>query len=471
MAGSPANDLIPLPSDAVLSARLEAVRILADQIPQPVTVVDRDCTIIYTNQPAETVSGAASAALPGQIGKKCYAAFFHRTDPCPLCPAREVFESGEPRSVPCAEAWGRDLGMIEVFPLLAADGRAEYVMEIIKPCEARSESDTAAALRKKSRTVPLAPDTQLGELVGASEPMQKLFEMIRLVADSQATVLLEGESGTGKELVARTIHRLSPRRERPFVVVDCGSLPESLLESELFGHVKGAFTGATASKKGLFEEADSGTVFLDEIADTTPHFQAKLLRVLQEGEIKPVGTNRSIKVDARIISASNKNLLELVKAKRFREDLYYRLAVLPLSLPPLRERRDDIPLLVRHFVELASKGHRKPLRPMAPEALQALTEAPWPGNVRELKHTIERAVVTARQPRLTVEDFFPATADEQAAGETDLRSVARSATRNAERARIQEALRQASGKKAQAARALRISRASLYNKLRAYEIE
>jgi len=355
--------------------------------------------------------------------------------------------------------------------LLAADGRAEYVMEIIKPCEARSESDTAAALRKKSRPVPLTLDTQLGELVGTSEPMQKLFEMIRLVADSQATVLLEGESGTGKELVARTIHRLSQRRDRPFIVVDCGSLPESLLESELFGHAKGAFTGATASKKGLFEEADGGTVFLDEIADTTPHFQAKLLRVLQEGEIKPVGTNRSIKVDARIISATNRNLLDLVKAKRFREDLYYRLAVLPLLLPPLRERRNDIPLLVSHFVELASKRHRKPVRTVAPDAMQALTEAVWPGNVRELKHTIERAVVTAQGSALGLDDFFPAPAGEQATGETDLRSVARSATRNAERARILEALRQASGKKARAARALNISRASLYNKLRAYEIE
>ncbi len=470
MAGSHPS-LTPSRPDAVLSARLEAVRILADQIPQPVTVIDRDCTIIYINQSAEAFSGAASTPFRGQTGAKCYAAFFHRADPCPFCPARGVFESGEPRSVPCAEGWGRDPGVIEAFPLLAADGRAEYVMEIIKPCEARSESDTAAALRKKSRPVPLTLDTQLGELVGTSEPMQKLFEMIRLVADSQATVLLEGESGTGKELVARTIHRLSQRRDRPFIVVDCGSLPESLLESELFGHAKGAFTGATASKKGLFEEADGGTVFLDEIADTTPHFQAKLLRVLQEGEIKPVGTNRSIKVDARIISATNRNLLDLVKAKRFREDLYYRLAVLPLLLPPLRERRNDIPLLVSHFVELASKRHRKPVRTVAPDAMQALTEAVWPGNVRELKHTIERAVVTAQGSALGLDDFFPAPAGEQATGETDLRSVARSATRNAERARILEALRQASGKKARAARALNISRASLYNKLRAYEIE
>ena len=183
-----------------------------------------------------------------------------------------------------------------------------------------------------------------------SPVMHQLFEMIRLVADSPATVLIQGESGTGKELVARTIHQTSYRREKPFVVVDCGALPETLLESELFGHVKGAFTGASMAKSGLLEEADGGTVFLDEIADTTPTFQAKLLRVLQEGEIKRVGGTQPVKIDVRVISATNKDLTDLVKAKAFRQDLYYRLAVLPISLPPLRERRGDIPLLASRFV-------------------------------------------------------------------------------------------------------------------------
>ncbi len=203
-------------------------------------------------------------------------------------------------------------------------------------------------------------ESKPGELIGTSAAMREVLDMIRLVADSSATVLIQGESGTGKELVAKTIHRTSYRRDKPFVVVDCGSLPETLLESELFGHVKGAFTGAHASKRGLFEEADGGTIFLDEIADTTATFQAKLLRVLQEGEIKRVGGNKSIKIDVRVISATNKDLVELVKAKTFRQDLYYRLAVLPLSLPPLRERREDIPLLVQHFVAASCKRHRQP---------------------------------------------------------------------------------------------------------------
>jgi len=307
----------------------------------------------------------------------------------------------------------------------------------------------------------------LGDLIGQSAPMRQLFEMIRLVADSQATVLLQGESGTGKELVARTIHHLSYRRNRPFVVVDCGSLPETLLESELFGHVKGAFTGAVSSKKGLFEEADGGTIFLDEIADTSPHFQSKLLRVLQEGEVKPVGSNRSIKVEVRVISATNKDLIGLVQAKAFREDLYYRLAVLPLFLPPLRERREDISFLVRHFVAVSCKRHRQAPRTVTPEVMQAMINAPWPGNVRELQHLIERAIVTTNGPELTCKDIA-GLASLPPCG--DLRTVARGAVQQAERARILEALSQVSGNRAGAARLLKISRASLYNKLRTYQI-
>ena len=298
--------------------------------------------------------------------------------------------------------------------------------------------------------------------------MREVLDMIRLVADSSATVLIQGESGTGKELVAKTIHQTSYRRDKPFVVVDCGSLPETLLESELFGHVKGAFTGAHATKRGLFEEADGGTIFLDEIADTTPIFQAKLLRVLQEGEIKPVGGNQPIKIDARVISATNKDLSELVKAKTFRQDLYYRLAVLPLYLPPLRERKEDIPLLVQHFVAMSCRRHHQPIRHVSEEAMQALSQAVWPGNVRELQHYIERAVVTTTGPELNCKDIVAMGSDP--AGH-DLRTVARGATRQAERAQILHALQQTGSNRAKAAKLLKISRASLYNKLRDYHIE
>jgi two-component system response regulator AtoC len=245
-------------------------------------------------------------------------------------------------------------------------------------------------------------------------------------------------------------------------------LPETLLESELFGHAKGAFTGATCAKRGLFEEADGGTLFLDEIADTTPTFQAKLLRILQEGEIKRVGGTQPIKIDVRVISASNKELSGLVTAKAFRQDLYYRLAVLPLYLPALRERREDIPLLAAHFVEASCRRHRQAARKITQEVMHALTQAPWPGNVRELQHYIERAVVTTGGPELACADIVAMGSDCES---SDLREVVRGATRQMERARIVQALRQASGNRVRAAKLLNISRANLYNKLRAYGLD
>jgi len=350
--------------------------------------------------------------------------------------------------------------MHQAFPLVASSGEVESVLVRFKGL---SNSASGAG----SDVSVLQGDVRLGELIGSSKPMRELLDMIQLVADSSATVLIQGESGTGKELVAKTIHRTSYRRDKPFVVVDCGSLPETLLESELFGHVKGSFTGAHASKRGLFEEADGGTIFLDEIADTTATFQAKLLRVLQEGEIKPVGGNQSIKIDARVISATNKDLVELVKAKAFRQDLYYRLAVLPLYLPALRDRREDIPLLAQHFVEVSCKRHRQEVRHVPREMMQALTQAPWPGNVRELQHYLERVVVTTSGSELQWKDIV--TPGPEQAGH-DLRTVALGAAQQAERARILQALQQTGGNRAKAAKLLKISRACLYNKLRTYEM-
>jgi len=305
------------------------------------------------------------------------------------------------------------------------------------------------------------------ELIGNSSVMEQVVELIQIVSSSGASVLVQGESGTGKEVVARSIHRLSFRRDKPFVVVDCGSLPETLLESELFGHVKGAFTGAMFDRKGLFEEAEGGTLFLDEIADTTSTFQAKLLRVLQEGEVKPVGSNRSRKVDVRIISASNKPLEELVKQKAFRGDLFYRLAVLPIYLAPLRDRREDIPLLIEHFINQACVKNGKSRLSVDPEVPQILMERSWPGNVRELEHLIERIVLTSRGSRLT-------RADVDKSGQSnlgnDLPTTSRTARARAEKLRILHVLTQTKGNKTQAAQVLNISRASLYNKLRDYHI-
>lgn len=242
-------------------------------------------------------------------------------------------------------------------------------------------------------------------IIGQSPKMKHVFDMMNSVLDSDATVLIQGESGTGKELVARALHYNGSRRDKPFIALFCGSLPETLLESELFGHKKGAFTGAIADKKGLFESAHGGTFFLDEIGDLSPNIQTQLLRVLQEGEIKRVGEVQVRKVDVRIIAATNKNLAEAVKKSEFREDLYYRLNVINLFMPPLRQRAKDVPLLAHHFLRKYAVKNRKEIAGFTPEALDLLTGYSWPGNVRELENTVERAVVLAKGTYLSADDL------------------------------------------------------------------
>jgi DNA-binding NtrC family response regulator len=238
-------------------------------------------------------------------------------------------------------------------------------------------------------------------LIGSGPAMQKVYQLTRQVAKSNASVLLLGETGTGKELIAKAIHRLSPRGSGPFVRVNCGALAENLLESELFGHVRGAFTGAIDNRTGRFEAAHTGTVFLDEINSTTPKLQVKLLRVLQEYEFERVGDTQTIRVDTRVIAASNRDLLEEIDAGRFREDLYYRLNVVTIYLPPLRERREDIPLLVGHFLKIYNERNLRHVPHVEPRAMEAMVNYDWPGNVRELQNYIERAVVLAPGDELT----------------------------------------------------------------------
>lgn len=461
MAGSQSAQIFPF-NDPILAARLEAIKQLAGGLSERVAVMDRDFNVIYANEAAWAEQQAGTAH---RHRSKCYEAFVHRTDPCETCPAIKVFDASDVQSVACSnEGDDTACGMQQAFPLKDKDGQVVSMLVLFKGPTRPSPFPSTLV---PEETAPPVVREHLGDLIGRSAVMQQLFDMISLVADSSATVLIQGESGTGKELVAKTIHQSSYRREKPFVVVDCGSLPETLLESELFGHVKGAFTGAVANKRGLFEEADGGTIFLDEIADTTPTFQAKLLRVLQEGEIKRVGGNQTIKIDARVISATNKDLTELVKAKQFRQDLYYRLAVLPLYLPPLRERKDDIPLLIDRFIRQSCSKHRQAARVVSADVLHALTEASWPGNVRELQHYIERAVVTTAGPDLTCKDIVAMGSKEEP---DDLRSAARNAVSQAERTRILDALKKTNGNRVKAAKLLKISRASLYNKLRAYNL-
>jgi len=244
-------------------------------------------------------------------------------------------------------------------------------------------------------------------LVGQNRAMREVYQLVEAVAHSSSTVLLEGESGTGKELVARAIHDRSPRRRAAFVPINCGALPEHILESELFGHVKGAFTGAVAQKRGLFEAASGGTLFLDEIGDMPLPMQVKLLRALQEGEVKPVGATQAVKVDVRTIGATHVDLDAAVRKGSFREDLFYRTAVIRIRLPPLRERSDDVPLLAWHFLQKHAARANKKVQRIAPEVLEALSVAPWKGNVRELQNVIERAVVLTRGASIELADLPP----------------------------------------------------------------
>ena len=315
---------------------------------------------------------------------------------------------------------------------------------------------------------------RLDEIVGRSAPMRKLYEIIQKVADYKSTVLVTGESGTGKELVARALHYNSSRAKHAFVAVNCGAIPENLLESELFGYVKGAFTDARQDKKGMFGEAHGGTLFLDEIGELPLALQVKLLRAIQEEEIRRVGDTRSIKVDVRIVAATVRHLPEEVEAKRFRQDLFYRLNVLPITMPPLRDRPEDIPLLVEHFIKQASQRLGKVVTKIEPDALRILTGYPWPGNVRELENTIERAAVFADGDTITrdvLPEGFVAMTDRVRltldSGELSIKKT----TRIIEHDLITRALQTTGGNRTAAAKLLEISHRALLYKIKEYEID
>lgn len=300
-------------------------------------------------------------------------------------------------------------------------------------------------------------------IVYSSARMQKVLELVSKVAATDATVLVYGESGTGKELIARAIHDKSPRRAGAFVAINCGALPEGLLESELFGHVKGSFTGADRNKRGLFEEASGGTLFLDEISETSQALQVKLLRVLQENEIRRVGDNHPIKVTGRLVTATNKDLIKLVESGKFREDLYYRLKVFPIETPPLRERPEDILPLAEHFVRRARKKIGGKASRFSSAAAEALKAYPWPGNVRELEHAVERALIMAEGPAVEPDDLPPEIqgAQPQAAQITEnLEEV--------EKRHIISALKACKNNQVEAAKRLGIARNTLWRKLKSY---
>jgi two-component system, NtrC family, response regulator AtoC len=303
------------------------------------------------------------------------------------------------------------------------------------------------------------------DVVSKSPAMQRVFELARVAAPSSSTVLILGESGTGKEVLARAIHEESPRKGGAFVAVSCAALTETLLESELFGHERGAFTGATGRRKGKFEAADGGTLFLDEIGDISQKLQVDLLRVIEERKVQRVGSNDPVEVDVRIVAATNKDLRQAVADGSFREDLYYRLNVIPIQLPPLRDRKEDIPLLLERFLDSLSVELRKPITGVSAEALAALMAHPWPGNVRELKNILERGAVVAQGSIIQLADLGLKAAAASPGGKAVPPSLD-----EVERRHVVEVLSYTGGNVTQAAKILGIDRVTLYNKMRRYQL-
>ena len=312
----------------------------------------------------------------------------------------------------------------------------------------------------------------LENLIGQSAAMLQMFDIIRQVAPTRASVLITGETGTGKELVAHAVHNLSPRKAGPFIAVHAAALPTTLLESELFGHEKGAFTGAVERRAGRFEMADGGTIFLDEVGELEPAMQVKLLRVLEERQFERVGGNKTIEVDVRLVAATNRDLKKMVTEGKFRDDLFYRLSVVTVNLPPLRERRDDVPLLVTAFNRQYSQENNTPVREITQEAVNLLMAYDWPGNVRELRNAVEQMVVLARGDRLTVRDI-PATI-RSGADLTKISVVRPGVTmtvEEAERQLIIQALKETNGNRTKAADKIGMSRRTLHRKLKEYHLE
>jgi two-component system response regulator AtoC len=388
---------------------------------------------------------------------------------------KEIQKTAVDATVIVMSAYGTVDIAIEAMKL----GAYDYISKPFKPDEiilTLRKAEEREQLRRENQLLrrEVAKEYSFENIVSKNENMQKMFDVIKKVAQYKSTVLITGESGTGKELVARALHYNSERAQNPFVPVNCGAIPENLLESELFGHVKGAFTDAIRTKKGLFEEADGGTLFLDEIGELPGPLQVKLLRVLQEGEIRRIGESKSITVDVRIVVATVKDLTKEVNDGRFREDLFYRLNVLPIHIPPLRERKEDIPLLIHHFINKFNQSMNKNIAGIDHQALEALMNHKWYGNVRELENTIERAVVLTDQENIALENL-PIEIQEfkeefQSEPLPDEEYSIKKASKTLEINLIKKALRKTKGNHTHAAKLLEISHRALLYKIKEYGI-
>jgi PAS domain S-box-containing protein len=369
---------------------------ILNSLSEAVITVDREHRVSSFNRSAEGLIGISASEAIGRDCREILRANFgpYQHD----CPMGDMAEGGRPRTEvggTLVRADGRIVPVSASWAFFRSDD--EEVLGFVISFRNLEEIERIAEERRA-----MFP---LQDIVGKTPQIKRIFDLIHVVKETDSTVLVTGESGTGKGLFARAIHDLSPRREKPFVKVNCAALTETLLESEVFGHVKGAFTGAIADKIGRFEAADGGTIFLDEIGEISPAVQVKLLRFLQEREFERVGSSRTQRADVRVIAATNRDLRAAMREKQFREDLYYRLNVIPIAVPPLRERREDLPHLIDHILKRLRKRGLDRVRAVSPEAMRCLMDYPWPGNVRELENVLERGAVCARGAVLSVLDL------------------------------------------------------------------
>ncbi len=354
------------------------------------------------------------------------------------------------------------------------EGAFDYIVKPVDPenvSQVIRRSLKFKILEKENQILKMALEKKHGidEIIGKSKKMEEIFELIRTVADSESIVMVRGESGTGKELIAKALHAHSKRKYGPFIALNCGSLPDTLLESELFGYEKGAFTGAQSRRKGRIEMANTGTLFLDEIGDISQKTQVDLLRVIQERLIYRLGSNEPVEIDVRIISATNRDLEAAIKSGGFREDLYYRLNVITIDVPPLRERRDDIPLLVKYYLDKNLTGNKKQINNVSPKAMEKLVSYSWPGNVRELENVIERAVVISKTPELSCDDLPESLKNSSVIIEHEDKEIL--SLRDKEKLHILEILESNDWNIARTSRDLKIDRTTLYNKMKKYQIK
>jgi len=436
------------------TARLQSI---LNSIADGVFTIDTQWRITSFNPSAERITGYKREEI---IGKPCHYAF--RSKLCGEdCPLRKTIETGE-------SIYNFEMEIInakgEVVPISVSTALLiDEEGEIIGGVETFRDLSTLKRLKEE-----LEERYSFSNIIGRNARMQEIYNLIQTVSETSSTVLIQGETGTGKELVARAIHYNSSRKDKPFIKVSCAALPETLLESELFGYKRGAFTGAVKDKPGRFELADKGTIFLDEIGEIPLSIQVKLLRVLEEQEIEPLGSTRPIKVDVRIIAATNRDLKKAVREGKFREDLYYRLNVVSILLPPLRERQEDIPLLVRHFIKKFNKRMGKEIDSVSKEAMDALIDYAWPGNVRELENAIEHAFIYCKGRVIEVKDLPKEVIKSKGLLEKSLTSE--NPLEEMEKEIILEALKYTRGDRGKVASMLKISRTTLWRKMKKYGI-